>query len=91
MERGVVAQLSGIMGGAGGYAAPSFNGERNNMSNSYTTVSALIFALVAIAHFVRLVRGWRVEIGPYNVSLNVSWVAVVVAALIAIWGFMQLD
>ena len=60
------------------------------MSNSYAAVSALIFAVVAIAHVVRLVKGWNVAIGPYNVSTNVSWVALVVAALIAIWGFTQL-
>jgi hypothetical protein len=60
------------------------------MSNFYAVVSALIFAVVAIAHVVRLVQGWNVAIGPYNVSMNVSWVALVVAALFAIWGFMQL-
>jgi hypothetical protein len=61
------------------------------MSNSYALVSVLIFAVVAIAHVVRLVKGWSVAIGPYNVSMNVSWVALVVATLIAIWGFMQLS
>jgi len=60
------------------------------MSNAYAIVSALIFAVVAIAHMVRLVKGWNVAIGPYNVSMNVSWMALVVAALIAIWGLMQL-
>jgi hypothetical protein len=60
------------------------------MSNSYAIVSALIFAVVAIAHVMRLVNGWSVQIGPYNVSMNVSWAALVVSALIAIWGFMQL-
>jgi hypothetical protein len=60
------------------------------MSNSYAAISALILALVAIAHVVRLVKGWNVEIGPYKVSTNVSWIALVIAALIAIWGFMQL-
>jgi hypothetical protein len=60
------------------------------MSNSYAEISALIFSLVAIGHVVRLIKGWKVEIGPYNVSMNVSWVALVVAALIATWGFMQL-
>jgi uncharacterized membrane protein YecN with MAPEG domain len=59
------------------------------MSTSYAIVSALIFALVAIMHVVRLVNRWTVQIGPYNVSMNVSWVALVVAALLAIWGFMQ--
>ena len=60
------------------------------MSTSYAIVSALIFALVAIMHVVRLVNRWTVQIGPYNASMNVSWVALVVAALLAIWGFMQL-
>ena len=61
------------------------------MSNSYAAVSALIFALVAVGHVLRLVNRWRtVQIGPYNVSMNVSWAALVVSALIAIWGFMQL-
>ena len=60
------------------------------MSNSYAAVSALIFVLVAVAHVLRLVNGWTVQIGPYNVSMNVSWASLVVSALIAIWGFMQL-
>jgi hypothetical protein len=60
------------------------------MSNSYALISAPIFALVAVAHVLRLVNRWTVTIGPYNVSMNVSWAALVVSALIAIWGFMQL-
>ena len=60
------------------------------MSNSYAVVSALIFALVAVVHVLRLVNRWTVQIGPYKVSMNVSWAALVVSALIAIWGFMQL-
>jgi hypothetical protein len=63
---------------------------RNKMSNSYAIISALIFAVVAIMHVVRLVNRWTVQVGPYNVSMNVSWAALVVSALIAIWGFMQL-
>ena len=62
----------------------------NKLSNSYAAVSALIFAVVAIAHLMRIINRWSVVIGPYNISVNVSWVALVVSALIAIWGFMQL-
>jgi hypothetical protein len=62
----------------------------NKMSNAYAAVSALIFAVVALAHLVRLINRWAVQIGPYKVSTNVSWAALVVSALIAIWGFMQL-
>jgi len=59
------------------------------MSNSYAAVSALIFAAVAVGHVLRLVNRWTVAIGPYNVPMNVSWYALVVSALLAIWGFMQ--
>jgi len=31
-----------------------------------------------------------VAIGRYSVSMYVSWAALVVSALIAVWGFMQL-
>jgi len=55
------------------------------MSNAYALISALIFAVVAIAHVLRLINRWSVVIGPYNISINVSWAALVVSALLAIW------
>ncbi len=33
------------------------------MSNSYAAVSALIFALVAVGHVVRLINQWTVQVG----------------------------
>ena len=60
------------------------------MSNYYAAVSALIFAVVAIAHLIRILRGWAVRIGSYSVPLFLSWIGLVVAVLLAIWGFMQL-
>jgi hypothetical protein len=60
------------------------------MSNYYAAVSALIFAVVALAHLVRIIKGWAVQIGSSSVSLSVSWIGFAVAALLAIWGFMQL-
>ena len=59
------------------------------MSNSYATISALIFALVAIAHLVRLIKQWAVQIGPASVPMSVSWAGLIIAALLAIWGFYQ--
>ena len=61
------------------------------MSNPYAAVSALIFAIVSVMHVVRLINRWPVVIGPYNISMNASWVALVVGALLSIWGFMQLS
>ena len=54
-------------------------------------VSALIFAIVSVMHVVRLINRWPVVIGPYNISMNASWVALVVGALLSIWGFAQLS
>jgi hypothetical protein len=59
------------------------------MSNYYAPASALIFALVAIAHLVRLVKQWTVQIGSVSVPTSVSWIGLIIAALLAIWGFYQ--
>jgi hypothetical protein len=53
----------------------------------YAIITALIFALVAILHGWRIFKGWNVQIGPHSVSMTVSWVGLVVAALLAIWSF----
>ena len=53
----------------------------------YALITALIFSLVAILHALRIFKGWTVQIGPHSVSMTVSWAGLVVAALLAIWGF----
>ena len=53
----------------------------------YALITALIFTLVAILHGWRISKGWTVQIGPHSVSMTVSWVGLVVAVLLAIWGF----
>jgi hypothetical protein len=62
----------------------------NNMSNSYAAVTVLIFAIVAIMRLVRIVNGWSVAIGPHKIPMSVSWAGLVVAALLAIWGVVQI-
>jgi hypothetical protein len=60
------------------------------MSTYYALVSSLIFAVLAAAHLIRLLNRWTVQIGPYSVPMSVSWIGLVIAALIAAWGFAQL-
>lgn len=60
------------------------------MSSSYAAVSALIFAIVALVHLARLVRGWPVQVGSFAAPMSVSRAGLAVSALLAIWGFMQL-
>jgi hypothetical protein len=57
----------------------------------YTAVSAFIFVLVAVGHLVRLFKQWAVQIGPFSVSMALSWLGLVVAALLAIWALTLLD
>jgi hypothetical protein len=60
------------------------------MSTYYAVISALVFAVVAVAHLIRLVNRWAVQLGPYAVPMSVSWIGLVIAALISVWGFAQL-
>jgi len=48
------------------------------------------YAILAVMHLVRIISGWSVVIGPNNISMSVSWLALVVSALLSIWGFAQL-
>ena len=57
------------------------------MLHYYYAVSALIFALVAFGHLARLFKRWQVRIGSLSIPMSVSWIGLVVAALMAIWGF----
>jgi hypothetical protein len=55
----------------------------------YATVTALIFAIVAILHFVRLLKRWPVHVGSHSIPMSLSWFGLAVSGLLAIWGFMQ--
>jgi hypothetical protein len=60
------------------------------MSHYYATVSALIFTIAALAHLTRLLKKWMVQVGSFSVPMSVSWIGLVISALLAIWGFNQL-
>jgi hypothetical protein len=56
----------------------------------YPVVSALIFAVVAVGHVIRILNRWAVHVGPFSVPMSVSWIGLVISALISVWGFAQL-
>ena len=49
----------------------------------YAVVSALIFAVVAVGHVIRILNRWAVHVGPFSVPMSVSSIALVVSALIS--------
>ncbi len=53
----------------------------------YCVVSGAVFSLVALAHLLRMVYGMSVQIDEYAVPMSVSWVAFIVAVVLAVWAF----
>jgi hypothetical protein len=54
---------------------------------SYLTLSALIFAVVALAHLTRALAAWTIVIGPWTVPVALSWVGAIAAAALSGWAF----
>jgi len=53
---------------------------------TFATIAAVIFALVALLHLLRLVMGWSVVIDSWAVPIWVSWVGLVVAGGLSYYG-----
>ena len=50
----------------------------------FTTLAAIIFAIMALAHLYRLLRPFELVIGGWTAPLWISFVGVAVPALLAI-------
>lgn len=53
----------------------------------YLTITAVAFAVVALAHVARALAQWSIVIGPVTVPVAPSWVAAVVTAGLSAWAF----
>jgi len=51
------------------------------------TVTATLLLAVAIAHLLRIILGWQVEIGGLSIPFWASWLAVLAAGALAYFGF----
>ena len=54
---------------------------------TFSFLAATIFALVALLHAARLLRGWQVTIEGAVVPIWISWIGLAVAAYLAYQGF----
>jgi uncharacterized membrane protein YecN with MAPEG domain len=48
-------------------------------------VASVIFGIFAIAHLVRLINQAQVTVGSHTIPMGLSWVALIVAAILCIW------
>jgi uncharacterized membrane protein YecN with MAPEG domain len=56
--------------------------------NSPTTglrVASVIFGILAIGHLLRLMKHAQVTVGTHTIPMGLSWVALIVAAILCIW------
>lgn len=57
------------------------------MNRSYSITSAIVFAIVALAHAWRFVLDVPAQMGAWSVPRSVTGLAALVAAFLAVWGF----
>ena len=58
---------------------------------NYLLISAIVFALVALLHFVSLFTHWSFQIGTVTVPLWGSWLGLLIGATLSIWAFRLLS
>ena len=54
---------------------------------TFLVVAAIIFLLISVLHLLRIIYGWSAVIGGWSVPTWVSWVALIVAVLLAYQAF----
>jgi hypothetical protein len=52
----------------------------------FSIAAGVIFAVVALFHFVRIYMGWSVIIGDWSVPIWVSWIGLIIAGGLAFFG-----
>ena len=57
-------------------------------SRPFTLIAALIFAIIALLHIYRLFTHFQVVLGNHEIPMTLSYVAIVVAAILA-WGLYK--
>ena len=57
-------------------------------SRPFTLIAALIFAIIALLHVYRLFTHFQIVLGSHEIPMTLSYVAIVVAAILA-WGLYK--
>jgi hypothetical protein len=56
-----------------------------NSQKTGLRVASIIFGLFAIGHLYRLIKQIPVQVGSHQIPMGLSWVALVIAAILCIW------
>jgi len=52
----------------------------------YSLISGILFTLVALSHLGRIVQGWDITAAGTVVPMWVSWIGLVITAILASFG-----
>jgi hypothetical protein len=53
---------------------------------TFELIAGVLFGIVALLHFFRIAHGWNVTIGTWIVPMWVSWLGLVIPAVLAYYG-----
>ncbi len=53
---------------------------------TYNVITSLIFIIVGVMHLLRIIYQWQIVIGTWAAPMWVSWLGVVVALVLVIYG-----
>jgi hypothetical protein len=54
-----------------------------NSSRPFTWIAAIVFAVIAVAHLVRVFTGFQVTFGTHDIPMWISYVAIVATAFMS--------
>jgi hypothetical protein len=60
--------------------------DRTMDQKQFSLVAGVIFAIVALLHFLRVALGWQVVIGGFSVPMWFSWIGIIVAPTLSYFG-----
>jgi hypothetical protein len=58
------------------------------MTRPFTLIAAILFSLAVLVHLYRIFTDFQVVVGSHTLSMTVSYVAIVIAAVMA-WGLYR--
>ena len=54
---------------------------------AYLVLTAILFAVIAVAHVLRLAYQWPVQLAGWQVPMWISWLGAAVPAALSAWAF----
>ena len=61
--------------------------ERKNLDQkTFVLLAGVVFAIVALAHLLRIFMGWPIVIDTWTVPMWLSWIALVIAGGLGFYG-----